>query len=125
VRIDVTVTEQEGSKAPRSKHLTLTAADGSGAQIRNLPEVSTPGPVREAEFSIDARPEILDTTRVRLWLSMEYNVVDPTAEKAARNQLRSRQELVLESGKPMVVSETTDPITERRVTVTVTATVLR
>lgn len=124
VRIDVTVTEQLGSRPPSSKSLSLTTADGESAQIRNQPEVATPGPVLPAPFSVDAMPTIIDG-RIRLGLSIDYNVVDASSEKAARNQVRSRQQLVLESGKPMVVSESTDPMTERKVTVTVSATILK
>jgi hypothetical protein len=125
VKVEVTVTEQVGAKPPHLKSLSLTTADGESAQIRNQPEVATPGPVLPAPFSVDALPQLIDANRLRLGLSIDYNVVDATSEKGARNQVRSRQQLVLESGKPMIVSESTDPMTERRVTVTVTATILR
>ena len=125
VRVEVTVTEQVGSKPAHSKQLILTTADGESAQIRNQPEVATPGPVLAAPFSVDAHPRLLDGNRLLLMLSIDYNVVDATSEKGARNQVRSRQDIVLESGKPLVVSESTDPMTERRVTVTVTATILK
>lgn len=125
IRVEVKVTEQVGSKPEHSKQLSLTTADGESAQIRIQPEVATAGPVLSAPFSVDAHPRLIDANRLLLGLSIDYNVVDATSDRGARNQVRSRQEVVLESGRPLVVSESTDPMTERRVTIVVTATIVK
>ena len=41
------------------------------------------------------------------------------------SQLNERLSLVLESGKPMIVSQAADPVSDRKITVEVTATILR
>jgi hypothetical protein len=85
---------------------------------------------RNVTINVDARPTVVakEPTKVHLVLGLEY------LPKAGGNQeemepgmaqLSERLALVLESGKPMVVSQAADPSSDRKITVEVTATILK
>jgi hypothetical protein len=63
---------------------------------------------------------------VRLRLSLDYNGVEPEGTKAS-SQLAMRHTLnvVVDSGRALVVTDAADPVTDGRVAVEVTATILR
>jgi hypothetical protein len=138
IKIDVTVTDQTGGAPPDRKTLTLTLADGQRGSIRTqgryLAEVRGSSRFEMATLAIDAAPKIVqpvlrpDAPRVQVMLTLSYDVPakagesDSTGDRAA-NQNQSMT-LVLDSGKPMIASQSADPLADRKVTVEVMATVL-
>jgi len=126
VRVEVTVSDQVGAGAPVAKALSVTVADGDTSSVRYSGEVPTPGSgLQPAAFSLDAWPRILDGGRLRLQIGVDYNVVDASSERGPKNQVRFRQEVILESGRPLVISQSSDPMSDRKVTVEVKATILK
>jgi hypothetical protein len=128
VRVDVTVTDQTGPRPAVTKTMTLTVADGESAMIRNETELKSPDGMRSAPFSVDAHA-VIDGDRIRLDVALDYQVLDTASAQTpgppTRTLVKGRQALVLESGKPLVISQSSDPMSDRKVTVEVKGTILR
>ena len=128
VRFEVLATDQSGTKPAITKSMAVTVADGEFARVRNGVESQPQGaPVRNAFFSVDVRAAV-EGDRVRVDFSLDYNAFDDTTGVTATRttaNVRLQQALVLENGKPLVVSQSTDPMTDRKFTVEVKATVIR
>jgi len=58
-------------------------------------------------------------------LGLEYRFVDPAAGKAATHHVSEHLNLMLESGRTVRAAESADPLTDRKVSLDVTATVLK
>jgi hypothetical protein len=77
-----------------------------------------------AVLNVDATPRLQKDGRVVLQLSLEYRPqekVDAT-DAAPINEFLT---VLLQSGKPLVVTQAADPSSDRKVTVEVTATILK
>jgi hypothetical protein len=128
VRIDVTVTDQTRSGAATTKTMTLTVADGESAMVRTETETKTSDGLRSAPFSVDVRA-VIDGDKVRLDVGLDYQVLDTASAQTpgppTRALFKGRQALVLENGKPLVISQSSDPMSDRKVTVEVKGTIIR
>ncbi len=74
-------------------------------------------------LNVDARPEIVRDNRVRLLLSLEYTPQD--TDKSSPMAISETVAALLEDGKPLVVSQSADPSSDRKVRVEVKATIVR
>ena len=127
IKVDVTITDQRGSGTPTKKTLSVIVADQQSGMVRSeslIPNIGT------VPLHIDAEPEILSDGKVRLRFSLNYDVpVDsqatPAPERVAKTYIRESLSLILESGKPMLVTQSADPVGDRQVMVEVKATVLK
>jgi hypothetical protein len=132
VRIDLTLTDQSGSRPAVKKTMTLTLADGEHGKVRSRPQAivamspGSPKTLQPLPLNVDARP-ILMGNRIKLLLILEYSSTDqqPGADAAARADVNFSGQVVLDNGRPMVVAEAADPVSDRRVTVEVKATILK
>jgi hypothetical protein len=132
VRIDVVIID-EGGPENRREAVTMTASDREGASVRsdNNPNTLRPGSPLSGDilFNADAMPIVsgLPAGKVRVRLVLEYWPVFVIEGRDAVRGTRTRasSNLILDDGKPMVVSDTTDPASNRRVRVEVTATILK
>jgi hypothetical protein len=127
VRIDVTITDERGGQAPITKLVSLTVADRRDGFIRSSPQIQLPNfNAGQLPLNVDASPAI-EGNRIRLGLGLEYFAVEPATEAKQynRTEIRDRLQLVLDDGKPMRVAQSADPMSDRRVSVEVTATILR
>lgn len=128
VRIDLTITDQVGTAAPFKKTMTLLAADGERASVRSLNRSTSRS--FTAQFNVDAKP-VLIQDRIRLDLSVIYDPPEIIAAAGTDKDagwsttLQESMGITLENGKPMIVSQSADPRTDRKVTVEVKATVLK
>ncbi|MDE3153787.1 MAG: hypothetical protein KGN76_01740 [Acidobacteriota bacterium] len=126
VRVDLKVSESGASGEQATKTVTLTAADREGTQVRSVSVAGLSRPPQQMlRINVDATPEIVAGDKVRLSLGLEYELTNPDDEKAPVWQLNQRLHLVLQDGKPLVVSSMADPRSSRHAVVEVTATVLR
>lgn len=135
VKVDVTVTEQRGTAAPTKKTVTIVVADGYFGAIRSQSDVFQVA--NQMPLNIDAEPMVLlgtDNSRVRLKINVQYDLPSPIETQPGSNpprgtvlktQLHDNLTIVLDSGKPLIAAQSVDPVGDRRVTVEVTATVLR
>ncbi len=127
IRIDVKVTDERPGQPPVTKLVSLTVADRRDGFIRSAPQIQLPGfNAGPLPLNVDASPAI-EGARIRLGLGLEYFSVEPASEAKQynRTEIRDRLQLVLEDAKPMRVAQSADPMSERRVSVEVTATILR
>jgi hypothetical protein len=117
IRIDVTLV-RTGAQ-PSRKTVSVTVADGGRGSVRSFQPIpnfpgaadSNPGPDM---INVDARPRVVRDGRVHATIVIEY-----------RRGLTLAFDPLLDSGKPLMVSQAPDPGSDATTTVEVTATVLK
>ncbi len=127
IKVDLTLTDQRGGAQPIKRTVTVLAADGYTGSIRTQSQVVSVGPV---PLNVDASPTLLADGKIRVAVNLQYDWPAPTDVNQARGtvvstSLHDQLMLILESGKPMIVAQSADPVGDRQVTVEVKATVLR
>lgn len=129
IRVEITITDNQPSRPPVTKTVSMLVADGENGRIRAESRIKAAG---EVPLHVDAAPRILSDARIRLRMSFAYDLPgDPTAAKeatwfeASKTSLQENLVLILDNGKPLVVSQSADPISDRKVTVEVRATILK
>lgn len=124
IRLDLTITDQTGPGEPLKKVVTMVVADRGNGSIRSTGSVRTQGRV---QINVDARPQIVAPSGlIRLTLGLEYN--PRTLGNDAPTEWSSLNEqigVILEAGKPLIVSQAADPASDRKITVEVKATLLK
>jgi hypothetical protein len=129
VRVDVKITDERSGQPPVMKQLSLTVADRREGFIRSSPQFQIQMPNYNAgqlPLNVDASP-VIDGGRIRLSLGLEYFSVQTSTDpkQFTRDEIRDRLQVVLEDGKALRVAQSADPMSDRRVSVEVTATILR
>jgi hypothetical protein len=121
IRVELTITDQAGPGEALKKSVTILAADRARASVRN--EAGNRGFI-----NVDANPQLLPSGGIRMTLGLEYmpTVAGPGGEgQRTLSRLNEHVTVVLESGKPLVISQAADPTSDRKVTAQVTATVVK
>ena len=128
LRLEFTVTDQAGTAPPVRKTITMFVADGEAGRIRTNAEVfrknTSPAMV---PLSVDAYPEI-EGSRIRLRASLDYQLLSPAPEPdvpAGKTSIAQSVTSILENGVSTVISQSADPLTDRKVTLEVKATIIR
>jgi hypothetical protein len=135
IKAEFTITDQTGNGVPSKRTVTLIVADGDSGSIRSQPDAfGVPGGL---QLNVDAQPEILTGNKIRLRFSLQYDGAPPleaqgnlAANPPARGTvmkttLRDSLSLILEDGKSMMVAQSADPTSDRKVTVDVKVTIMR
>ena len=132
IRLDITITDQAGPGDPVRKLVTMLMADGQSANVRTSGRQRVVGagdfPI---SINVDARPIILRDGSIRLSLGLEYqprpNAGQPEAavQAAQMSALNERLMVILQDGKPLVISQASDPGSDRKITVELKAAVLK
>lgn len=127
VRIEVIITDQRGSAAPTKKTVSLIVGDQQNGMIRSESLIPNIGSV---PLHVDAEPEILPDGKIRLRFGLNYDLPIegqpmPAPERVAKTSIRQSLALILDSGKPMLVTQSADPVGDRQVMVEVKATILK
>ncbi len=130
VRIELTITDQRGDAPSISKTVSMVTTDRTPSRVRTRGDILTPGMgPRPVILNVDARPSILPRDRVRVELTIEYQVPgergDAASEKATAPSVNESLSVILEEGKPLMISQSADPLTDRRVKVEAKVTILR
>jgi hypothetical protein len=148
IKIEVSITDQSGSNPAAKKVVTMIASDRQSTNVRSsasVPVKSTvfTGPPNNAttpqssytyktvQINVDARPSIVqkDPNKISVNFGLEYlPTTRLTAQEEGEPGLTSwneRLSVILESGKPMIVSQAADPTSDRKITVELTATILK
>ena len=126
VQVEITISDQSGGAAPEKKVVTLLAADQTMGRVRanahaqqaNLGMVGT-------ELNVDARPIVMDNDRILLELTLEYSTLRQSPVTQQPTNLNEQISVILQNGKPLTISQAADPVSDRRMTVEVRATVLK
>jgi hypothetical protein len=136
IKVDVTISEEGGGATPVKKTVSTVAGDGFSGSVRETATVNTANPGGGGGFgpgfgstalNVDASPVILPNGKLRVGFNFQYSAGQsaPASEGRPRTDIRQSLVLILESGKTLRVSEATDPLSDRHVTIEVTATILK
>lgn len=130
VRIELTITDQRGDAPSVSKTVSMVTTDRTPSRVRTRGDILTAGMgPRPVILNVDARPFILPRDKVRLELTIEYQVPgdarDPGSDKATSPSVNESLSVILDDSKPLLISQSADPLTDRRVKVEAKVTILR
>jgi len=119
VQVDVVVSDQAAAGAAGRKAVSLLAADRSYARLRVARQVPN-----APRLNVDVRPVILTDGTIRLELTLEYQPnVEGSTETASL--LNESVIAILKPGTPLVLSRAADPASDRRMTIEVTAAIVK
>jgi hypothetical protein len=128
VRIELTITDQAGPGEATKRNISMIVADNRNGSIRSSGRVIAAN--RESfvvTLNVDATPRIIKDNLLRLDLALEY-LPKPGSDNATsgegRAQLNERMGLMVTSGKPIIISQASDPTSNRKISVELTATIL-
>jgi hypothetical protein len=129
VRVDVKIIDERSGQPATTKAVSVTVADRQNGWFRSSAEArggNEPPGFRQVPLNVDASP-FIEGSRIRLGLGVEYNSIDSSAEakQYPKLEIKQRLSLVLEDGKTMRVAQSADPLSDRRVSLEVTATIVR
>ena len=138
VRLELTILDQIGPGDPAKKVVTMHVADRANGSIRTSGRVLTKEGWRDVTINVDARPVVLRAKEgsVQVDLGFEYRPSSPATASGAGPPNQSdpiasqtgaieRISTILESGKPLLISQAADPSSDRRISVEMKATILR
>jgi len=133
IRFDVTISDT-GDGKPINKVLTLNVAAGGTASIRSAARSPAGDPnaqidqpaARAVPLNVDIiRPTVYEDGNIFATVNIEYQPYSADAKGSLPTSVRASATTVFEPAKKMVISQAADPLTDRRVTVEVTATIVR
>jgi len=142
VKLELTISDQAGPGEPIKKTVSMIVSDRQQGYLRSRGNVRVGGRFEPVTINVDARPILLREGLVRVELGLEYQPRAagdpgnagsggaagpssiPPLEPASSN-LNQRIGVILESGKPLVISQAADPASDRRITVELKATILK
>ncbi len=135
IRIELTITDQVGTGGAAKKVVTMIVGDRQRNSIRSSATIPVKGAVggtnyRNVTINVDARPAILtkEPNKMTLDFGLEYQ---PRSAGGSEDlepgmaSLNERLSIVVESGKPIIVSQAADPASDRKITVELTATIMK
>ena len=124
LRLELTITDQRGSTPSTPKTVTMLVADRYLGRIRTSGAVRVGTTYQPITLNVDAQPEVLKDGRVRVQVTLEYRAQtgEGTQEENQPNNLTESFSVILDDGKLMLVSQSADPGSDRRVKVEMKAT---
>jgi hypothetical protein len=127
IRLDLTITDQRGDAQPVSKTVTMTMVDTGYGRIRTNGDVRTPLGFRPVTLNVDALPRVHKDGKIRVELTIEYRptAAEAESEKSTTPTINETITVLLEDSKPLVISQSADPATDRKVKVEAKATILK
>jgi hypothetical protein len=134
IRFDINITDTGGVK-PVSKALSLNVSPGSTASIRNSARVPGGGYVTTDDgkssvpasvvLNVDVRNvNWVDSNAIRATVTVEYQPYTPDS-KTQPGVISASSGSVLIDGRKTTILVASDPVTDRRTTIEVTATILK
>jgi hypothetical protein len=128
LQIELTISDQSGTQTPEKKVVSMLVAESTMGRIRasaDAQRTGVPGMVG-AGLNVDARPSVLEGDRILLELTVEYSPLREGTQVAQRpTVLHESLSVILQNGKPMVVSQAADPVSDRKMTVEVRASIMK
>jgi hypothetical protein len=136
IQIEITIIDQVGTDTPLKKTLNVIAADAGSGSVRS--KVTVPVPRNPADpkdvmyqdlpLNVDIRPEVTENkNRLRARLILNYETLYPSKTSGVppvRSVVFVDQHVMLDNGKPLLVSQSADATTDRKVSVELKATIL-
>jgi hypothetical protein len=128
IRVELTITDEAGAGEAAKRTVSMIVADRKNGSVRSSGVVLTPGGRFAVSLNVDAMPVIIKDGLMRLDVSLEY-VPKPGSDNATsgegRGSLNERLSLLVQSGKPLIVSQASDPTSNRKISVELTATLVK
>ena len=125
IKIDLTITDSMGASQPLKKTLSLIVLNGNSGMIRTSNRVNG----YPVGVDVDASAQVWANGAITVRVTFEYTpLVQGDAANTAgttRPELHESLTVLLQDGKPLLVSQSADPVSDRKVTVELTATVLK
>ena len=107
----------------------MVVTSGNWGKIRSLGNVRPQGDLPfVVELNVDARPLVSIEGQIQLELTLGYNPpggADKDTLRPRPTGINQSLTVVLQSGKPLIVSQAADPVSDRKVIVEVKATILK
>jgi hypothetical protein len=127
IRIDLAISDQRGTTAPITKIVTMTMMDSGAGRIRTGGDVRTPLGRAPVTLNVDAQPRIHKDGKIRVDLTIEYRptAAESDTEQSTTPTINESISVLLEDGKSLLISQSADPATDRKVKVEVKASILR
>jgi hypothetical protein len=127
LRLEFTVTDQIGTAAPVKKTVMMNVADGESGRIRTNAEVPRNKAWTTVPLSVDAFPTI-EGAKIRLRASLEYQLLSEAPGPdlpAGKTSMTQSVTALLNDGASTILCQSADPLTDRKVTLEVKATIIR
>jgi hypothetical protein len=141
VRFDVLVTDDSGNGKPLTKVVTLNIIASSNqvesglGQIRSSARPAGAPVVQSADgkgfvpldlnLNVDInRPRLMPGNRIRVPIVVEYRPYS-AEPKSPTAIVRTSVDMLMDNGKKTVISQSADPVTDRKVIIEVTPTIQR
>ena len=125
IKLDLAITDTYAG-LPVKKTVSMLIMAGQGGMIRTSNRLASGA---EVKLNVDANARMHPNAAgfISVQLTFEYTPAQAVSEHSAGHpaMLHESLNVFLQNGKPLVVSQSADPSTERRVTVELTATVLK
>ena len=115
VRIEISIADSVGGA--QKKTVSMIVAEGYMGRVRS----QRGAPV----LNVDATPRLQKDGRIALQLVLEYRPRETAETIDMLSPINGLLTVLLTSGKPLVVTQAADPTSDRKVSVEVTATVLK
>lgn len=139
VQLDVVVTDTVSGK-PEAKRVTLLLRNNRAGQLRTEGQIWVDGQLWAVELAFDGRVNIVAPGLIEAMVTFNYAAppigsitsgeeagrgLTPPAHRQLSPPAKVQESLsaVLRTGQPMLVSRSADPVTNRTVTVELTATI--
>ena len=121
IRLDVSLSDSLPTDGPSKRTVTMMIVDNNSGQIRSQ------GPGNYV-LNVDAVPHVRPDGRIYVSLTLFY-VPEPAASTSGQTRspatLNEALSVIVADGKAMTISQSADPRGDRKVTVEVTATVVK
>lgn len=129
VQIELTLTDQATNATPDKKTVSMVVSSGSWGKIRSAGSFFPVGdrPIG-VDLNVDARPFVSIEGPIQLELTLNYSPPGGPGRDnvaTARTGINQSLTVILQSGKPLIISQAADPVSDRKVVVEVKATVLK
>ncbi len=120
IRLDLTITDTYTGE-PIKKVVSLVILTGNSGMIR------AQGSDGWSTLNVDAIAAAYSDGLVSVRMTFEFTPAQPPKENPAGRASRLHESITvaLQDGKPMIVSQSADPATDRKVTAELTATILK
>jgi hypothetical protein len=128
IRVELTITDQRGTAPAAAKTVSMLLADRFNGRVRTSGNVKVGAGFQPITLNVDAQPEILRDGRIRVQVSLEYrahNAESGPPEDAPPGGLVEQFSVILEDGKSMLITQSADPATDRKVRVEMKAALVK
>lgn len=127
LQVEITISDQLGTQTPDKKVVSMLVADGTFGRIRASADAQRTGlGMVGTGLNVDARPTVLEGDRILLELTVEYTPFREGGQVTQRpTVLNESLSVILQSGKPVTVSQAADPVTDRKMSVEVRASIVK